>query len=55
MPFSEVTELLKLLDLWIQVQESDSGNWTGWTDDVIISQSDWEVELSCRCLFFLLR
>ena len=35
MPFSQVTCLLHLLDIWL-------GN-------------GWEVELCCRCLFFLLR
>ena len=35
MPFTQVTQLLQLLDLWLQ--------------------HGWEVELCCRCLFFLLR
>ena len=35
MPFSQVTCLLQLLDIWLS--------------------NGWEVELCCRCLFFLLR
>lgn len=59
MPFSEVTELLRLLDLWITVAgilagREGGGRVEGFMFSSVL-QRGWEIELSCRCLFFLLR
>ena len=56
MPFSDVTDFLKLLDIWIQV----GMGWNYHGTELLVSlfhyaQNGWEIELSCRCLFFLLR